>query len=109
MTDYFVETTIAGVTFEGRQAQLEEEHVGNEITLKREPANRYDKNAIAVWSRQSKKQLGYVPRRVAAELAPIMDRQTKMRATIESIGRVENGYGPLGASIEIRWSGKNAA
>lgn len=42
------------------------------LMLRREPSNRYDRNAIAVYWRG--RQLGYVPARENAELAALMDR-----------------------------------
>lgn len=46
------------------------------LTLKREPNNKYDKNAIAVCYGRP---LGYVPRGLAAEIAPLMDRGVVFR------------------------------
>lgn len=57
------------------------------LYLEREPGNRYDKNAILVmgsskldWERD---KIGYVPREVAAELAPQMDRGETFAGWIE--------------------------
>lgn len=43
-----VETRLAGVTFEGRQAFIRNATVGQTVKIKREPDNSYDPNAISV-------------------------------------------------------------
>ncbi|KAF8633364.1 hypothetical protein AX17_004535 [Amanita inopinata Kibby_2008] len=47
---------------------------GEEILLVREPHNRYDRNAIQV-KNISHIQVGHLPRKVAAQLAPLLDRR----------------------------------
>jgi hypothetical protein len=44
---------------------------GQRLRVEREPANKYDTNACAVWVFQQK--LGHLPRGLAAELAPFID------------------------------------
>jgi hypothetical protein len=46
---------------------------GRRLELRRDLANPYDANAIAVHGNASGEQLGWVPREVAAELAPELD------------------------------------
>lgn len=46
---------------------------GEQVLLRREPGNPYDTNAIRV-DNASQTQIGHIPRRVAAKLAPFMDR-----------------------------------
>ncbi len=41
-------TRVVGVTFYGRQAVIARLSFGEEILLKREPTNQYDRNAIRV-------------------------------------------------------------
>ena len=56
---------------------------GEPLILKREPELKYDTNAVAVYLPSKvggDKQLGYVPRGLAAELAPIMDAGTEVTA-----------------------------
>ena len=53
---------------------------GEKLLLKREPHNRHDPNAIAVWFMNDK--LGYVPRRENRRLAVMMDRGEKLEARI---------------------------
>lgn len=66
------------------QAALEEvsfeaEHIADVV---REVTNAYDANALVVMIGQTK--IGYLPRQMAAELAPIMDAKsvTKLRARV---------------------------
>jgi HIRAN domain len=46
---------------------------GRRLELRRDPANAHDPNAIAVHGDEGGEQLGWVPREVAAELAPELD------------------------------------
>jgi SWI/SNF-related matrix-associated actin-dependent regulator of chromatin subfamily A3 len=46
---------------------------GEEVTLVREPHNKYDRNAIQVMN-ISGAQVGHIPRNIALKLAPLMDR-----------------------------------
>ncbi|KAH8119200.1 SNF2 family N-terminal domain-containing protein [Phellopilus nigrolimitatus] len=47
---------------------------GEEVTLTREPLNRYDRNAIQV-KNIAGAQVGHIPRTIAAKLAPLLDRR----------------------------------
>ena len=58
-------TALAGVTYANadgtsRQAILRTLHVGETLTLKREPGNEHDRHAVAVF-RSNGQQVGYVP------------------------------------------------
>jgi hypothetical protein len=48
--------------------------LGQPLIAKREPTNKYDRNAVAVY--QQNMQLGHFPRGFAAEVAPLMDAGT---------------------------------
>ena len=54
-----------------RQKIVRQCRCGQQLRLIREPDNRYDQNAIAVYVGHS--QLGYVSRDLASDLAPIID------------------------------------
>ena len=54
---------------------------GNPLTLRREPENEHDPNAVAVHT-ASGAQIGFVPREVAAEIAPQMDAGTAWSALV---------------------------
>jgi HIRAN domain len=46
---------------------------GRALELRRDPANEHDPNAIAVYPAGAGEQVGWVPREVAADLAPDLD------------------------------------
>jgi SWI/SNF-related matrix-associated actin-dependent regulator of chromatin subfamily A3 len=46
--------------------------IGEQVILKREPSNQYDANAIRV-DNMAHQQIGHIPRRHAAKIAPFMD------------------------------------
>ena len=108
MSKFFIDTKIAGVTFEGRQKYVAKEDVGDRLYLRREKDNKYDPNAIAVYSAKQKKQLGYVPATVAKSLATVMDSGTSLKVVVTSVGQASGGYGPIGVAMQITWSGTNA-
>ncbi len=60
-------------TFAVGKKQIENAKKGDEIFLEREPANKFDKNAIKVYDRQ-RRPLGYVPREIAAKIAKCIDK-----------------------------------
>jgi single-stranded-DNA-specific exonuclease len=68
----FIETQVAGVTFENRQAIAALLTKGEKVYLIREPDNSFDPNAIKVvrWDHQ---HFGYLNRELAKILAPRMD------------------------------------
>jgi single-stranded-DNA-specific exonuclease len=69
----FIETRVAGVTFENRQAVVALLTEREQVYLIREPENAFDPNAIKCvrWDHQ---QFGYLNRDLAKILAPRMDR-----------------------------------
>ena len=88
-----LETRIAGVTFDNtdgtsRQALIRLLRVDEQLGLVREPHNPFDHNAIALFAAEGKaqgKQLGFVPRSLAAVLAPLMDEGLQLHATIKRV------------------------
>jgi len=75
---------VAGVTFEGRQDVIEAMHGNEAVQLRPEPQNQYDANAIAVWvafppeSGMEAAHIGYLPKEIAAQVAPHMDGESLM-------------------------------
>jgi hypothetical protein len=67
---------VAGVAGAGRHhaeaLQSEGAAPGRPLTLRRDPGNPHDANAVAVETEDGE-QLGFVPRELAAELAPQLD------------------------------------
>jgi hypothetical protein len=96
-----VTTKIAGVTFEHRQSVIATLEVGNRLELRRDPTNRYDRNAIMVIT-STGKQAGFIPAVLAARLAPVMDTNCKaIAADVLSItGDPSKGYS-LGVMIQF--------
>lgn len=68
---------------------------GTVLELKREPDNKYDHNAVAVWHRRT--MLGYVPRGLALTLGPILDRGVEMMCTFV---KVPNQWGAIEIVID---------
>lgn len=76
-----IKTRVAGVTFDNRDGTPRQPFIrkvkkDDRLTLKREPENPFDPNAIAVsWEDTAgdQHQLGYVPRALAGVLAPLVD------------------------------------
>ncbi|HEY6325295.1 MAG TPA: helicase-related protein, partial [Candidatus Cybelea sp.] len=76
-------TKIAGVSFEGRQDVIAGLRAGAALELRREPHNRHDPNAIAVY--YGNLQLGFFNRRMAAHVAPLIDAGARYSARIASL------------------------
>ena len=55
---------------------------GDRVQLIRRPDNSYDSNAIEIWWRDARFQLGHIPRREASELAPLLDDGANARGYI---------------------------
>lgn len=94
-----LESRIAGVSFtnrdgSSRQKPLKRVKAKDPVELLREPQNPFDPNAIGVWWEDKKglrHQLGYVPRHLAALLAPLLDRGLVVAPAIAR----RTGGGPL--------------
>ena len=85
-------TKVAGVTFNNRQAVLAQLNAGETIQLRREPNNPYDPNAIRV-ERLNGRQIGYLNRAMAAELAPFFKAHKEpVQGNVHSLTGAQ-GYG----------------
>jgi helicase len=78
-----IETSVAGVAYEGRWQTAALAQVGMSINLSRDYDNTIDRNAIEVLLEGQ--ILGFVPRSVAAFLAPEMDAGVFLTAEITNI------------------------
>lgn len=58
--------------------------VGASISLRREPKNKHDSNAIAIYLGRSK--IGFLPRSLAAEIASYLDAGGESRGSISHVG-----------------------
>lgn len=104
-------TKVAGVSHDNEDESSRQYAIrkfckaGKPIILKREPKNKYDKNAISVWVqgknifRNGEFQIGYIPTVLSKELAPLMDAGEKLIAVVKEV----TGGGELtyGCNIEI--------
>ena len=89
-----VETKVAGVTAGRRQEALERltryEADRISVNLEREAANKHDSNAVAVIVSVEGKgsyTMGYLPRMLAAIVAPLIDAQKAVRATFTQVSQ----------------------
>lgn len=89
-----------GVTFEGRQAILNKlynmpDHYIS-LSLKREPNNPYDSNAIKIIAKAEgiEHHIGYMPKETSAYVAPMLDADYKSVAFFDNIykGTRQNSY-----------------
>lgn len=69
---------------------------GEELSLRREPENPHDRNAVAVHNCQGRK-LGYVPRQDAGAIAKVIDTGLPYKASCRIGGST---------SIDISWETK---
>lgn len=59
-------------------------HIGERLTLRREPDNGYDSHAIEVLTQQGKK-LGYIPKHSNQVIAKLLDQNCHIEAFIDKI------------------------
>lgn len=85
-----VKLKVVGVTFDGRQEIIKQLTQKDIVTLRREPTNKYDTNAIAVFT--EKGQVGYLAKDYSSILAPMMDAGTQFSATIAEVGEYKNTH-----------------
>ena len=103
-----LETKVAGVTYGNRQKAIQRltqyapEAVS--IRLERETDNAAERNAVAVWAAVEGKgsyHMGYLPRSLAAFVAPLLDAGKAVGAMFRE---VRGGYKPwmnLGMVVEV--------
>ncbi len=90
---------VMGLTFDDRLARAANLKPGEFLKLVREPHNKYDKNAVAVYSPAIDNphpdgHLGYIRKELAACIAPLMDSGTELQAEI-----IRNKYGIMAINI----------
>lgn len=71
------------MSFEGRQDTIAGLHAGAQLELRREPENPHDSNAIAV--HYGSLRLGFLNKRLAAHVAPVIDAGARYRARVASL------------------------
>lgn len=103
-TGEYVELEVVGESFDNedgtsRQAILARCQEGDYIELRRQPKNKYDKNAIGVFTELG--QIGHVSRELAKGLAPIMNRGVTFEGRIKRILGGTKNKPSYGCIIEI--------
>ena len=96
-------TYIAGVTFCDRQQHIANLKVGDRLKLIREPSNKFDNNAIQVFDVENN-QLGFIPKEIAATVAPEMDDGIIYNTIVCSIKPIDYD-GHLGVEILLEQIG----
>lgn len=97
----YIQTHLAGISFEGRQKNLAGLKSGTEVWLRREPDNSHDPNAIHV-ERRSGISLGYIPAELAAKLADALDEiNGRYPATIVRLQGGTSNQPTLGVTIQF--------
>lgn len=91
MENRILNIRVAGVTYEGRQEKIARLRYDDPVRIVPEPDNPYDKNALAVYVGHAGKVLhvGYIPRDMAAQIAPLIDGEAFMCAIAEITGGFE--------------------
>ena len=100
-----ISTKVVGVTFGNRQATIQQLSVGTAVTLRREPDNAYDPNAIRV-ERSDGAQIGYIPRALAATLTHVWQTQgiSTISATVTAITGGHARWTTRGVRIQFNCS-----
>jgi single-stranded-DNA-specific exonuclease len=96
-------TKLAGVSFEGRQDVVARLQPGLALRLVRQPENEYDPNAIAVLDATGD-QVGFLNRRLAAALAPELDRGAAYSVSVADVTGGGEGAS-LGVNVLIEREG----
>ncbi|MCP3671442.1 MAG: HIRAN protein [Gammaproteobacteria bacterium] len=93
------ESPIAGIQYHRAEAVWPFLRTGETLHLKREPQNRYDRNAISVWFRNEK--LGYVPRRENTTLAQMIDHRQQLEGQIIRLAEDNNPWQRIRISVSL--------
>ena len=103
-----LETKVAGVTYGNRQKAIE--HLARyapeavSIRLEREPGNEHDRNAVAVWAAvegTGRFCVGYLPRTLAAFIAPLMDAGRAVGAMFREVRGKYQPWQNYGLVVEV--------
>ncbi len=101
-------TKLAGVTQTNADGRPRQDIIANELQeeqelfLAREPENQYDPNAIAVITSLYSETVGYLSKKVAAEIAPQIDQHQLVTCQIKNITGVSDGDKSLGVNLLLR-------
>ena len=108
------EVQVAGVTFANADGSSRQEAIaslerGDALRLSREPDNPHDFFAVEVIAPRLGRQIGYLPKAVAAELSPKIDMGCSTQAVVLSVGRVGTGALGVRIAIEVQESQKRSS
>ncbi len=105
--EFPIKTRLAGVTFGNRQHYIRNYcRMATSYFLEREPDNQFDPNAIKVLVSKYKAEIGYIPKKRAAELAPLLDAGVDLKVGFCLKLFDENDLEkPYGLIVKI-WEGK---
>lgn len=106
MSNRILNTKVAGVTYEGRQALVAQLTGREPCRLEPEPTNPYDSNAIAVKVAHDGEvwHIGYIPKEIAAQVAPFLEGEPIMCRIAEITGGFqihEDEYAAYGVRLRI--------
>ena len=90
---------LAGYQYHEAAALWPQLHVGDALSLAREPDNAHDAKAVSVSWRGHK--LGYLPRRENAAVAAEMDKGSRVAARIESLQAQRNPWLRLRVEVYV--------
>ena len=95
---------LAGVTFDGRQTTIKKfAFAKTKYELVRQPDNEYDPNAVMVTA--AGHDIGYLPKYLAAELAPVIDAGQKINVQFRRL-LINEKKPDIPAGIIVRvWEG----
>jgi len=93
------QSSLAGFQFYQGEALWEQLEEGQSLILKREPENRYDERAVAVYWQHQK--LGYVPRIDNAAISQLMDRGEPLSARIDQLKQSRNPWKRIGLIVYL--------
>jgi HEAT repeat protein len=99
----FLETTVAGVTYENRQRYVKNLQVGDKVFLEHEPENPFDYNAIAVYDNRHNK-LGYIPKDISPHYVHYFSNRA-ISGSVKGVG-IASGTSNYGLSIKIYFMAK---
>ncbi len=84
---------VVGVTFENKDGSSRADIISrmsntDKVCLERDPYNEYDSNAVKVlvMRGEEKKQIGYLPKDIAAKISPKLRRNVDFMVTVSRVG-----------------------
>lgn len=94
--------TMVGANFRSREAKAVTRHLykGQALKLERDAENAYDPNAIQVVEPESGEFIGFIPKELAAELAPLIDNGAATECSVAEIYSEDEGN-PLKPKLNV--------